>query len=316
VTLPPFQLDRPSTLAEALQLRADGAAAYAGGTELLLAMGIGLLRPDVLADVKRLPELKGTSLTDGVLRIGGGSTHDEVANDPLVRAELPILAKVSSKVGNPRVRVQGTIGGNIVFAEPKSDIVPTLISLEGSVELHSPAGARTVPVADFVVGPYWTDLADDELLVAVAVPLVAGRTQGRPDAAGRVAVRARWQAVADAALEQSRGIHRAVVEDVVDIDGLGDGGWSSGRRSLRLVAAPGAPGLRSVFRSLVDEVGPDVVAVAVGPEGGWTSDELARLVARDWSPVGLGATVLRTEHAGPAALAALAALAGRWESDR
>jgi carbon-monoxide dehydrogenase medium subunit len=188
VTLPPFQLDRPSTLAEALQLRADGAAAYAGGTELLLAMGIGLLRPDVLADVKRLPELKGTSLTDGVLRVGGGSTHDEVANDPLVRAELPILAKVSSKVGNPRVRVQGTIGGNIVFAEPKSDIVPTLISLEGSVELHSPAGARTVPVADFVVGPYWTDLADDELLVAVTVPLVAGRrvayekfqTLGRP----------------------------------------------------------------------------------------------------------------------------------------
>jgi hypothetical protein len=59
-----------------------------------------------------------------------------------------------------------------------------------------------------------------------------------------------------------------------------------------------------------------VVAVAVGPEGGWTSDELARLVARDWSLVGLGATVLRTEHAGPAALAALAALAGRWESDR
>ena len=155
-----------------------------------------------------------------------------------------------------------------------------------------------------------------ELGVDHIVPLVAGRTQGRPDAAGRAAVRARWQAVADAALEQSRGIHRAVVEDVVDIDGLGDGGWSSGRRSLRLVAAPGAPGLRSVFRSLVDEVGPDVVAVAVGPEGGWTSDELARLVARDWSPVGLGATVLRTEHAGPAALAALAALAGRWESDR
>lgn len=159
-----------------------------------------------------------------------------------------------------------------------------------------------------------------ELGVDHIVPLVAGRTQGRPDAAGRVAVRARWQAVADAALEQSRGVHRAVVEDVVDIDGLADGGWSSGRRAVRLVAALGAPGLRSAIGPLVgplvDEVRPDVVAIAIGPEGGWTPDELAQLVARDWSPVGLGATVLRTEHAGPAALAALAALTGRWESER
>ncbi len=188
MTLPPFQLDRPISLDEALRLRADGATAYAGGTELLLAMGIGLLRPDVLADLKRLPELKGSSFVDGVLRIGGGCTHDEVANDPLVLQQLPILAKVASKVGNPRVRVQGTIGGNIVFAEPKSDIVPTLIALEGSVVLQSPGGARTVLAADFMVGPYWTDLADDELLVAVSVPIVAGRrityekfqTLGRP----------------------------------------------------------------------------------------------------------------------------------------
>lgn len=158
-----------------------------------------------------------------------------------------------------------------------------------------------------------------ELGVDLIVPLIAGRTQGRPDAAGRAALRARWQAVADAALEQSRGVHRAVVEEVVDIDGLGVEGIEgrlSGRRAVRLVAAPAAPGLRSVIRPVIDEVDPDVVAVAIGPEGGWTPDELAQLVARDWSPVGLGATILRTEHAGPAALAALAALTGRWERER
>jgi 16S rRNA (uracil1498-N3)-methyltransferase len=155
-----------------------------------------------------------------------------------------------------------------------------------------------------------------ELGVDRIVPLVAGRTQGRPDAAGRVAVTARWQAVADAALEQSRSVHRSVVDAVVDIDGLGDEGRLSGRRVVRLVAAPGASGLRSTVGAVVEDVDPDVIAVAIGPEGGWTPDELALLVAREWSPVGLGATVLRTEHAGPAALAALAALTGRWESDR
>ncbi len=188
MTLPRFELDRPVSLEEALQRRAEGATAYSGGTELLLAMRIGLLRPDVLTDLKRLPELRGITQEGDTIRVGAACTHDEVSRDPSVREHLPILARVSAKVGNPRVRAQGTIGGNIVFAEPKSDIVPLLIALDGVLSLRSPSGARDVTPAEFIVGPYWTDIADDELLVAISVPLVTGRraayekfqTLGRP----------------------------------------------------------------------------------------------------------------------------------------
>lgn len=187
-TLPPFRLERPSDLPDALRRRAEGAAAYGGGTELLLAMRIGLLQPDAVVDLKRLPELRGTRVEDGHLVIGAACTHDDVAGDPLVRQHLPVMARVAARVGNPRVRSQGTIGGNIVFAEPKSDVVPTLIALEGELVLRGPSGTRSAPVQDLILGPYWTDLADDELLVEVRVPLVAGRraayakfqTLGRP----------------------------------------------------------------------------------------------------------------------------------------
>lgn len=188
MTLPPFHLDRPSSVADALQRRSEGAAAYGGGTELLLAMRIGLLRPDVLTDLKRLPELRGITVENDALSIGAACTHDEVSRDALVREHLPILSRVASKVGNPRVRAQGTIGGNIVFAEPKSDIVPLLIALDGMLTLQSPAGSREVTPQEFMVGPYWTEIGDDEILTRITVPLVEGRqasyekfqTLGRP----------------------------------------------------------------------------------------------------------------------------------------
>jgi 16S rRNA (uracil1498-N3)-methyltransferase len=55
------------------------------------------------------------------------------------------------------------------------------------------------------------------------------------------------------------------------------------------------------------------ITVAVGPEGGWDDTEVARWVERGATVVGLGPTVLRTEHAAAAAIAVLAAASGRWD---
>jgi len=152
-----------------------------------------------------------------------------------------------------------------------------------------------------------------ELGVDRVVPLVADRTQGRPDARTASAVVDRWQAVARAALEQSRGVHLAEVTGCHTVaqlaaapSGPGNGGDPGG---VRLVAVPGAPALPEVLAA----PGPTPeLSVAVGPEGGWSDAEVAQLVGSGWQPVGLGPSVLRTEHAGPVAVAVIAALAGRW----
>jgi carbon-monoxide dehydrogenase medium subunit len=171
--LPPFRLARPATLDEALEAIGEDQVPYCGGTELLLAMRAGLTRPEALVDVKRLPELAGIRRDGDHLVIGATERHMDVAADPLVREHLPMLCTVELAVGNARVRAQGSVGGNLCFAEPKSDVGTALIALRAAVTLVSPGGRREVAVEDFIAGPYYADKEPDELLVDIRIP-VAG----------------------------------------------------------------------------------------------------------------------------------------------
>jgi aerobic carbon-monoxide dehydrogenase medium subunit len=169
--LPPFMVSRPDSVAEAVALLDDENVAYWGGTELLLAMKMGLLVPSALVDLKHIAQLRAIRRQDDRLIVGAGATHDEIATSPLVRSAAALLADVESRVGNARVRAQGTIGGNLCFAEPRSDVAAILMAIDGAVTLQSRSGVRTVPVAEFVLGPYWTAREVGELLVEVSVPL-------------------------------------------------------------------------------------------------------------------------------------------------
>jgi 16S rRNA (uracil1498-N3)-methyltransferase len=146
-----------------------------------------------------------------------------------------------------------------------------------------------------------------ELGVDRLVPVVAGRTQGRPDGDARAATRVRWQALALSALEQSRSSWLAHVEEVRTVDELAG---RSDLAGLQLIAVPGATALPDVIA--LEQA--SRVSVAIGPEGGWTSEEVARLSDDGWLPVGLGPSVLRSEHAGLVALSAVAAATGRWRT--
>lgn len=171
--LSPFVIERPAGLAEALELVGDDQLPYWGGTELLLAMKMGLLRPQALVDLKRLPELTGVRRDGDLLVIGAGLTHDQIARDHQVAELAPLLADMERQVGNARVRAQGTIGGNLCFAEPRSDVATVLQALDARVRLASVRGERILPMAEFVLGAYWTAREPDELLIDVRVPLPA-----------------------------------------------------------------------------------------------------------------------------------------------
>jgi aerobic carbon-monoxide dehydrogenase medium subunit len=167
--LRPFALHRPETAEEACALLArlgEDAVPYAGGTELLLLMKLGLLRPPHLVDVKRIPELSG--LTDGDrLTIGATVTHRALERSALVRARCPLVASVARHVANVRVRNVGTVGGNLAFADPHSDLATLFLALDARVELVSPSGRRELALDDFVRGPWETARRPDELLACV-----------------------------------------------------------------------------------------------------------------------------------------------------
>ena len=169
-----FEVHRTSTIDEAVALRTqlgDEAAVYAGGTELLLAMKMGVARWPHLIDVKPIAELRGLGVTDGVLRIGATVTHWDLERDGTVARAIPAFAALERNVANVRVRAAGTLAGNIAFAEPHADPPALLMALDARVVLRGSPGTRAVPVAEFVTGMYQTVLAADEIIVAIEVPV-------------------------------------------------------------------------------------------------------------------------------------------------
>lgn len=160
---------RPSELDEALRLLAGGVwTVLAGGTDLYPATTAQTLRGDVL-DIGGIDPLRGIAQTPAHWRIGGRTTWTDV-----LRAELPpafdALKLAAREVGSVQIQNAGTVAGNLCNASPAADGVPPLLVLDAEVELTSAAGARTLPLPDFLTGPRRTGRRPDELLTAILVP--------------------------------------------------------------------------------------------------------------------------------------------------
>ncbi len=172
--LQPFRLHDPATVADASNLLADlgeEARAYAGGTELLLAMKQGLLHYRHLVNIKPLG-LSGIRFDEETrrLRIGATTTHRAVEHSAVVAARAPMLASMERHLANVRVRAVGTVGGNLCFAEPHSDVATVLLLHEATATLGSARGRRVVGIAELLRDAYTTCLHPDELLLDIEVP--------------------------------------------------------------------------------------------------------------------------------------------------
>jgi carbon-monoxide dehydrogenase medium subunit len=183
--LPPFTLHRPGSVGQASHLLADlgdEAAAYCGGTELLLAMKLGLASYEYLVDLKRVGALRGIEAIPaggparGGVRIGAAATHREIETSATLRASYPELCAMISQVANVRVRSVGTLGGNLCFADPHSDPSSFLMAAGAVMVCQLGDTTRRVPAAAFLTGLYETALAPGELLTAVELPARPDRT--------------------------------------------------------------------------------------------------------------------------------------------
>lgn len=175
--LPAFHYHRPTTADEALDLlaRLDDAAVYMGGTELLLLMKLGLAEPEHLVDCKHVPELRGIEVDGDDVVLGAATTIRALQTDDRLQALCPALPAMAATVANVRIRNVGTLGGNLCFAEPRSDPATLLMALDAEVLLWSASGdARWVPVEDFFVGPLQTVKRSDELMAKIRFPRRAG----------------------------------------------------------------------------------------------------------------------------------------------
>ncbi|MEE9275729.1 MAG: xanthine dehydrogenase family protein subunit M [bacterium] len=150
---------------------------YAGGVALSILMKSKIFEPEALIDIAGVGELDFIEETaGGGLRIGARTTHRTIETSPLVAARFPLLAEVFHNVATVRIRNQGTIGGNICFAEPASDPPAALLALEARMRARKTDGSeRVIPAAEFWTDYYECALGPDELLTEIEIdPLPDG----------------------------------------------------------------------------------------------------------------------------------------------
>ena len=177
----PFELVEPSSIAEAiacLEANPDGARIYAGGSELLLVMRLGLLHPKFLVNIKRIPGMDRMELQNGNLKIGPLVTHRTLEISPLIKEKFALIAQMESKVANVRVRNVGTRGGNLAFAEPHSDPATLFLIYEAQLTVQSSRGTREVPLDTFFIGAYETVMEPSEILTGIQVPALPAGMMG------------------------------------------------------------------------------------------------------------------------------------------
>ncbi len=177
-----FEFLEPSSVAEASRMLGDSGEdcrVMAGGTALLLAMRQRMATPTHVVSLAKIERLRGIAFdAQKGLRIGALAKHSDVERSALVQKHYPMLASMAARVANPQVRNQGTIGGNLCYADPATDPPGCLMALSATVVLGSARGERVLTMDEFLVDYYTTALEPDEVLVEIRVPSPAVDNDG------------------------------------------------------------------------------------------------------------------------------------------
>ena len=165
----------PKTLSEAIQAMASnggGARAMAGGTDLLVQMRAGRRTPDLVVDVKDIPELAqiNNDAQNG-LTIGASAPCYRIYQDAGVASAYPCLIDAAALIGSIQIQGRASIGGNLCNSAPSADAIPPLIVLGGVATIAGANGTREVPVEDFCTGPGQNVMQPGEILVSVHMPV-------------------------------------------------------------------------------------------------------------------------------------------------
>ncbi|SEG81415.1 carbon-monoxide dehydrogenase medium subunit [Thermomonospora echinospora] len=173
-----FDYHAPTSVAEAVSLLADlgeDAKPIAGGQSLVPMLALRLTALEHLVDLRRVSGLRGIEQRDGAVRIGAMTTQAVIGRSAEVARGVPLLARATPLIGHFQIRNRGTIGGSLAHADAAAEYPAVALALGAQLEAQSPRGRRTIPADRFFTGLWGTDLADDELLTAVAFPRWDGR---------------------------------------------------------------------------------------------------------------------------------------------
>jgi carbon-monoxide dehydrogenase medium subunit len=170
-----FDYVRAESFAEACELvrrYGDGAKILAGGQSLLPMVNAGLVAPEVVVDISRIPEARGVELDGGFLVIGALNTHHNLATNELMWSTQPLVPAAAGHIGSGRIRNRGTLGGSLAHSDPAAELPLVMTALNATYEVTNGQATREVKAEEFATSFMTTQLEPDEIVTSVRVPIL------------------------------------------------------------------------------------------------------------------------------------------------
>ncbi len=168
-----LRYEAPDSLDAAVALLAGASGVtrvLAGGTDVIVQMYADLIDPELLVDIKNIPELRTIGEEGGGWRFGAAVTCMELVEHAAFCTAWPGVIEGVDLIGSVQVMGRATVAGNLCNASPSADTVPAMIAAGAVATIVGPNGQRDVPVADIITGPGQTSLEKDEVLISFSLP--------------------------------------------------------------------------------------------------------------------------------------------------
>jgi carbon-monoxide dehydrogenase medium subunit len=168
-----LRYEAPETLQAAVALLAGATGAarvLAGGTDVIVQMETDLIEPQLLVDIKKIPEVRQITAENGGFRIGAAASGMEIMQHAALSKAWPGVIDGVKLIGSIQVKGRASVGGNLCNGSPAADSVPALIAAGAIARIVGPNGTREVPVEDIPVGPGKTSLQKGEIIASFFLP--------------------------------------------------------------------------------------------------------------------------------------------------
>lgn len=170
---PPFEYHAADSVEAAVRTLADAGGdgkIIAGGQSLMPMLNFRLLRPSILVDVNRIPDLAYVRDDGDEIHIGPLTRHRALETSEIIARQFPVLHEAMGYVAHLAIRNRGTIGGSLSHADPAAELPMMSLLLDARLEVQSLSGRRTIDAHDFFLGALTTALEDGDMLVEVRLP--------------------------------------------------------------------------------------------------------------------------------------------------
>jgi carbon-monoxide dehydrogenase medium subunit len=168
-----MRYEAPESLDAAVSLLAGAqgqARILAGGTDLMVQLRAGVIEPDLVVDVKKIPEMHKITAEDGGFRIGAAVSGAELGEHPDVKRLWPGVVEAVELIGSTQIQGRATMVGNMCNASPAADSVPAMIAASAIVSVVGRGGRREMPVEEMCIAPGKISLAKGEIVTSVFLP--------------------------------------------------------------------------------------------------------------------------------------------------